>query len=199
MAIIKIGIARGIAEADLIPAFQAAIDGGFTNLEVTMNTENAEKLISLAIRSFQGRASIGAGTVTSMDELKRALKSGAQFIVSPTVNVSIIRFCRKHHIPVYPGALTPTEILRAYDAGASMVKVFPVQAMGGPSYIKEIKAPLGHIKMLACGGVTPENIEEYVKCGIDGIGIGGRLFRKEWLMEKEYAKITGQALKYSNY
>lgn len=200
--LLKIGIARGISEEDLIPAFEACAKGGFTCLEVTMNTQNALRLIRKAADHFaQKRACdtkvfIGAGTVTTFKEMKCALNAGAEFIVSPNTDVKIIRYCAKYGIPVFPGALTPTEIFQAWEAGASMVKIFPVAAMGGASYVKHIKAPFDKIKILASGGVTPENLADYVKNGTDAIAIGSQLFNTEWLKRKEYGKITEAAMRF---
>jgi 2-dehydro-3-deoxyphosphogluconate aldolase/(4S)-4-hydroxy-2-oxoglutarate aldolase len=197
MSFLKIGIARGLGLRDLIPAFNAAIEGGFNNLEVTMNTNNAPQIILSLVKEFKGRAIIGAGTVTNNTDLKLALKAGAQFIVSPNTDSDIIKFCKKNGIPVYPGALTPTEIYSAWKYGASMVKVFPISSMGGFSYIKELKGPFDDIKLLACGGVNPSNIIDYKLCGVDGIALGAGLFKKEWIEKKEFRKITEEALKYT--
>lgn len=193
---LKIGIARGISESDLIPSFEAALSGGFDHLEVTLNTAGAYRLIQLAASELAARAVIGAGTVTTADEAKRALDAGARFIVSPVTNPELIRFCKENGVPVYPGALTPTEIWAAWNAGAEMVKVFPVSAMGGASYIGEIKGPFDQIRLLACGGVTPENLSDFVEKGADGIAIGASLFRKEWIAAGEYGKIAERARAY---
>jgi 2-dehydro-3-deoxyphosphogluconate aldolase/(4S)-4-hydroxy-2-oxoglutarate aldolase len=197
---LKIGIARGIIdESDLIPAFQACIDGGFFNLEVTMNTDNAPLLIEKSVKHFSGKNSvrIGAGTVTDMDLLKKALRSGAEFIVAPNFNPEVINFCVKRKIPVFPGALSPTEIYNAWNAGAEMVKVFPIGSIGGPEYVREIKGPFNNIKILACGGVTPENYKDFADNGTDGIAVGSSLFKRDWLIYKNYDKITEFALKFS--
>ncbi len=194
--ILKIGIARGISERDIIPAFEAALNGGFIHLEVTMNTENALALIRKASIELKGRAIIGAGTVTSMEELKSAIDAGARFIVSPIVRKEIIYHCKQNKIPIHPGAFTPTEVFEAWEAGADMVKVFPISCAGGPAYVKELKGPFPHIKILACGGVTPENISEYTKSGVDGIAIGTHLFNKEWIIQKQFSKITDMALRF---
>jgi 2-dehydro-3-deoxyphosphogluconate aldolase / (4S)-4-hydroxy-2-oxoglutarate aldolase len=135
MALLKMAVARGIDEADLIPAFSACIAGGFNHLEVTMNTPDAEKLIKLACRKLKGLCTIGAGTVRTMDDLEAALDAGAQFIVSPVTDTVMIVKCRQLGIPVYPGALTPTEILKAWDAGATMVKVFPIGSVDRKSVV----------------------------------------------------------------
>jgi len=197
--VLKIGIARGIPKQHLIPAFQAALEGGFSFLEITMNTEGAAELIYAAAREFSGKAQIGAGTVTDLDEAKEALGAGAQFIVSPLVNTELIDYCKSREIPVFPGALTPTEIYEAWKAGATMVKVFPVKCMGGAEYIKELRGPFDKMKLLACGGVTPQNLPDYVKAGIDGIGIGGQLFRKDWIESQKYENIRETALLFDSH
>lgn len=193
MPFLKIGIARGITLDEMIPAFQAAVTGGFLHLEITMNTPDAPSLISTAKKYFKGQALIGAGTVRNMRELDAALEAGAAFIVSPVTNIEMITFCRTNAVPVYPGALTPTEILTAWDAGATMVKVFPIGSVGGPDYVKEIKGPFDEIKILACGGVTPENVNQFYKNGAGGIAIGNRLFNREWIKAKQFELITAMA------
>lgn len=194
--LLKIGIARGLGIDDLIPSFNAAIDGGFATLEITMNTPDASELIKVIVKEFRGRAIIGAGTVTNLNELNIALAAGAEFIVSPNTSPDIIKQCKISKIPIYPGALTPTEIYTAWDLGATMVKVFPVSSMGGFSYIKELKGPFNNIKLLACGGVNPLNIEDYITSGVNGIALGSGLFKKEWIEKKEFYRITEEALKY---
>lgn len=196
MSLLKIGIARDIPEKHLIPAFQAALDGGFSYLEVTMNTPGACKQIKEASREFTGKATIGAGTVTTLHQLEKALEAGARFIVSPIVCKDIITLCNDNAIPVFPGALTPTEILYAWEAGATMVKVFPVGLLGGAAYIKELKGPFKEIKLLACSGVSPQNLPDYIAAGTDGIGIGNRLFNKQWIEKMEYQNIRKIASQY---
>lgn len=198
MEFIIIGIARGIKEEDIIPAFEAAIEGGIKYLEVTMNTENAPKIITNAVSSFKSRAKIGAGTVITMKDLQIALDAGAGYIVSPIVNKEVIKFCYKNKIPVFPGAFTPTEIYEAWELGATMVKVFPAERAGGPDYIRDIKGPFNNIKLLACSGVTAENLKDYLRSMIDGIAIGGQLFDKEAILNKNYEKIKDIALKFTS-
>jgi 2-dehydro-3-deoxyphosphogluconate aldolase / (4S)-4-hydroxy-2-oxoglutarate aldolase len=198
MSFVIIGIARGISKEDLIPSFEAAVDGGIRHLEVTMNTDNAAGLIEIAVKRIKGRASIGAGTVVTINDLHKALDSGAEFIVTPVVNEEVIRYCGNNKIPVYPGALTPTEIYKAWDAGATMVKVFPINRVGGAEYIKDIKGPFNEIKILACNGVTPENLKDYLACQADGIAIAGQLFDKTAIKNKNYSKIKEDALKFTS-
>jgi 2-dehydro-3-deoxyphosphogluconate aldolase / (4S)-4-hydroxy-2-oxoglutarate aldolase len=193
-----IGIARGIETEPVIPSFEAVIKGGITLLEVTMNTQNAGYIISSAVKHFKGRAFIGAGTVITMGDMDRALNAGAGFIVSPVLNIEMVKFCNKNKIPIYPGAFTPTEIYSAWEAGATMVKVFPVSRAGGADYIKDIKAPLDKVKLLACGGVTSDNLKKYIECGIDGIALGNQLFDRDLIKNKDFEKLTGIALKFTS-
>jgi 2-dehydro-3-deoxyphosphogluconate aldolase/(4S)-4-hydroxy-2-oxoglutarate aldolase len=198
MGLLIIGIARGLTDEEIFPSFEAAIDGGFVNLEITMNTPEALKLINDAHREFKDRAKIGAGTVLTMEDLHNAIKAGAQFIVTPVVNVELIRFCKNNNIPVFPGALTPTEIYTAWETGATMVKVFPINRLGGADYIKDIKGPFDKIKILACNGVTPDNLCQYIKAGADGIAIGNNLFNKNFIKEKKFYKIKEIALAFTS-
>lgn len=187
-----IAIARDLPEDCLFPAFRAAVDGGITHLEITMNTPGAAELIKESCRLFPS-VKIGAGTVLNLLSLQTALDAGASFIVSPHTDPELIRFCSGRDIPVFPGALTPTEILKAWDSGASMVKVFPADSFGGPHYIKRLKGPFPHIKLMACGGVTDENIGLYREFKTDAAALGGSLFRPEWLQKRNFTAIRNYA------
>ena len=198
MKIKIIGIARGLNKDEIIPAFEAALTGGIKDLEITMNTEGASELIKIAKEHFKNSALIGAGTVLTLEDMNKALDSGSEFIVAPVINKEVIEYCNKNNIPVYPGALTPTEIYQAWTYGATMVKVFPANSMGGADYIKSVKGPLNDIKLLACNGVTPDNLSEYIQKGVDGIALGSGLFKKEWIKNKEFDKIKQTALKYTS-
>ncbi len=197
MNFIIIAIARNINEDDLIPAFEASMEGGIKHLEVTMNTDNASKIIKKVVSHFKSKANIGAGTVVTMKDLHIALDAGAKYIVCPIVNKEIIKFCFNNKIPVFPGAFTPTEIYKAWESGATMVKVFPVGSAGGPKYIRQIKGPFNNIKLLACSGVTIGNFKDYLDSKIDGIAIGGQLFDKEAILNKDYNKIKDIALEFT--
>jgi 2-dehydro-3-deoxyphosphogluconate aldolase/(4S)-4-hydroxy-2-oxoglutarate aldolase len=199
MDFLRIAIARGINRQALIPAFESVIDGGFIHLEITMNTPGALDQIADALAAFDGRAVIGAGTVVTLDQCRDAISAGAKFIVSPITDIPVIEYCNERKVPVFPGAMTPGEIYRAWTAGATMVKVFPVSQIGGASFIREIKGPFDEIKLLACGGVTPENISDYIHCGADGFAAGGQLFNKDWIANGEFDKIREKALKYSTH
>ena len=188
-----LGILRGIDKETIEPLINTVIASGLETLEITMNTEGAPELIRKAKQVSSGRLTLGAGTVLNIKDLKSALKNGASFIVMPTLVKDVLAYCVKHKIPVFPGALTPQEIYQAYNAGATMVKVFPAKFFG-PEYFREIKGPFNGIELLACGGITPDNLKDYFTCGADGITFGASVFKKEWLANKDFNSI-GQAVR----
>jgi len=120
--------------------------------------------------------------------LKQALDAGATFIVSPVLVKETAKYCVRHRIPFFPGALTPQEIYRAWEMGASMVKIFPA-SLHGPEYFREIKAPLNEIDLLACGGVTLQNLPDYFESGAGAVTLGSGVFRKEWILARDSKKI----------
>jgi len=183
------GILRGLEPDIFEPLMNAIISSGLETLEIAMNSKDAAKLIREAARISNRRIMVGAGTVLNMESLKTALDSGATFIVMPTLVPDVVEYCVKNIIPVFPGALTPQEIYDAWNAGASMVKVFP-SGLFGPSYFKEIKAPFDNIELMACGGVTPENIRSFFSNGASAVAFGASVFRKELLLKKDFASIT---------
>jgi 2-dehydro-3-deoxyphosphogluconate aldolase/(4S)-4-hydroxy-2-oxoglutarate aldolase len=188
-----LGIMRGVEESQIEPLIETVIDAGLETLEITMNTPGAWELIRKTKRVAAGRLTLGAGTVLSMQDLKLALKSGATFIVTPVLIKQVVEFCVKNKIPVFPGALSPSEIYHAWNAGATMVKVFPAKLFG-PEYFREIKGPFNNIQLLACSGVTPENMNDYFASGATAVSFGASVFRKDWLRNKDF-KAIGQAVK----
>lgn len=183
------GIVRGAAPGQIEPLVEAVISSGLKTLEITMNTREATRLIRLARKIAGNRLTLGAGTVLDMDSLKKALDSGATFIVMPVLIKDVVRYCVKNKIAVFPGALTPQEIYNAWNEGATMVKVFPAKFFG-PEYFREIKGPLNDIELLAVAGVTPQNMREYFACGAAAIAFGASVFRKEWLQNNGYRSIA---------
>ena len=160
-----------------------------------MNSTNASSLIKKAVRLYGQKLIIGAGTVLNMKDLKTALKAGATFIVSPVLVKDVTCYCIKNKIPVFPGALTPTEIYEAWRAGATMVKVFPA-ACFGPKYFRGIRGPFLQIELLACAGVTPENMKDYFVNGASAIAVGGSVFRKDWIAAGKFHLIRRKLLAY---
>lgn len=190
-----LGILRGITPAELTPLFETIAASGLQAVEITMNTEGAAGLIQKAVKQYGKKLMIGAGTVLTLKDLKSALHAGATFIVSPVVVPSVISYCAKHKIPVFPGALVPQDIYEAWQAGATMVKVFPAGCFG-PDYFKEIKGPFPQIELLACGGVTPANTKAYFRNGAGAIAVGSSIFRKEWIATKKFHLIRNMIQTY---
>jgi len=190
-----LGILRGIQSRDLAPLFETVIASGLQAVEITMNTEGAPGLIRNASKRFGKRLMLGAGTVLTLQDLQTALRAGATFIVSPVVVSSVIAYCVKRKIPVFPGALSPQEIYTAWQAGATMVKVFPSGCFG-PGYFKEIKGPFPGIELLACGGVTPGNLRAYFENGASAIAVGSSIFRKDWIASKKFHLIRNSLCGY---
>ena len=173
-----VGILRGLQSDQLRPVVEAARAGGLLNLEITMNTPGAAAQI-LAARQMAGDAlNIGAGTVTNLVLLEEAIEAGASFIVTPTLELPVLERCVQLRIPVFPGALSPTEIVQAWRKGATMVKVFPADAVG-PAYIRSLKGPLPNVRLMPTGGVDLDTLKAYSKAGADAFGVGGPLFRAD--------------------
>ena len=190
-----LGIMRGIKPDVIEPLAEAVISGGLETVEITMNTDNAPALIRSMVKAGRGRLTIGAGTVLTMNELESALDAGATFIVMPALIRDVIDTCVKQKIPVFPGALTPHEVFEAAQAGAAMVKIFPAKFFG-PEYFRELKGPFNKIELLACAGVTPENMKDYFASGASAVSFGASVFRKEWLDSKDFKSITSRVSDY---
>lgn len=180
-----VGILRGLPIQKLEPVIRAVRDGGLTNLEITMNTPGAIEQIRLARELAGNSLNIGAGTVTNAAGLEAALAAGAGFIVTPVVAEDVIRRCVHLKVPVFPGAFSPTEIVRAWDLGATMVKVFPAETLG-PRYVLSIKAPFPELRLMPTGGVDAITLPDYLKAGADAFGIGSPLFRKDRLEAEDW-------------
>lgn len=193
-----IAIIRGVDPDKSLKVAQALYAGGIRMIEVTFDQKDEVKQAGTAesIRRiaeyFGGDVLVGAGTVTSVKLVEMAAQAGAQYIISPDSCEEVIRKTRELGLVSMPGALTPTDILNAHRWGADFVKLFPIGTLG-TAYIKAIKAPINHIKLLAVGGVNPENITEYLDAGCCGAGIGGNLVNKKWIEAGEFDKITQTA------
>ena len=195
-------IVRGVQKEKLIPLAEAMYAGGIRLLEITYSAngtpdanETAESIRSLS-EHFNGRMYIGAGTVITEEQVELTAKAGGKFIISPDTNPSIIKKTRELGLVSLPGALTPSEITLAHRAGADLIKLFPVCSLG-TEYVKAVKAPLSHVKLLAVGGVNTENIGDYLKAGIDGFGLGSNIVDKKMVDAEDYVGITNLAKKYT--
>jgi 2-dehydro-3-deoxyphosphogluconate aldolase/(4S)-4-hydroxy-2-oxoglutarate aldolase len=182
------GILRG-GDVEVIPKLvDTCVEAGLETLEIAMNTPGAPGMIARARESAGARMMIGAGTVTTIERLESALAAGAGFIVLPTLVREVVSACRERGIPVFPGALTPQEIHDAWTAGATMVKVFPAKLFG-PDYFEEIKGPFEDVELLACGGVSPDNVRSFFASGASAVAFGGSVFKETWLAAREFSRI----------
>jgi 2-dehydro-3-deoxyphosphogluconate aldolase/(4S)-4-hydroxy-2-oxoglutarate aldolase len=170
----------------------ALLEGGITALEVTLNSPGALDQIRAAVAACGDRAVVGAGTVLDGAAAVNAIMAGAQFLVAPNLKDEVLRAAGRYGIPALPGAMTPTEIEAAAEAGADIVKVFPAGTLG-PRYFKEVKAPLGHITLMATGGITVENAAEFIRNGADLVGVGGQLVNQELIAQGRWSEISDRA------
>jgi len=183
-----LGIIRGVTEENLTEVFSTVISAGLRFVEVTLNTPNAPRLIEKSSKKFSNLICIGAGTVTSLAEAQTAANTGAQFIVAPTLNQDVAEYCKQQALAYFPGALTPTEIEKAWNAGATMVKVFPASQMGA-EYFRVIKGPFETVRLMAVGGIGPENIVDYLSAGADAVALGGSILSPSRMRNKEFLLI----------
>lgn len=190
-----VGIIRNVSPDDVKRILPIYREAGLTTVEITMNTPGAADMIRYALENEHYGLNIGAGTVCTKDDLDAALDAGAQFIVTPVLSKKVIKSCVKKGIPVFPGAYTPTEIFQAWSWGASMVKIYPATALG-PGYIKDVKAPMNQLKLLPTGGVSLENMEAFLKAGANGLGIGGQLFDKKLIQDKNWDGLKAHFLQF---
>lgn len=181
------------------PLTRALLDGGIKALEFTMTNRDSIDVIADLSRTLpdfaNGEAVIGAGTVTNSADATACINAGAQFIVSPTTKFPVIDTCKAAGVPIMPGAFTPTEIEAAWDAGASVVKVFPATTLG-PAYFKNVLAPLPHIKLMPTGGVNQDNMGDYFKNGAVAVGVGGNLLDKAAIAKGDWDIIKATAETY---
>lgn len=197
-----ITIVRGVESDKLIPLAEAMYEGGIRLLEITysangsVSDEETAKNIEMLSKHFEGRMFIGAGTVLTEKQVELTKDSGGQFIISPDTYENVIKKTRELCMVSMPGALTPTEIQNAHRYGADFVKLFPITNMG-PEYVKAVKAPLSHIKLLAVGGIDENNMAEYLKAGVCGFGIGSNIVNKKLVDAGDFAAITELAKKYT--
>ncbi len=187
-----VAIMRANSPDQLLGAAKAVLEGGVAAIEVTMTTPGALDVIREATRQFGKEVLFGVGSVLDGETARMAILAGAQFVVCPTFKRETVEVCKRYSVPVVPGAYTPTEILTAWEAGASAVKVFPA-SVGGPAYLKAIKAPLPQVSLSAVGGVNLENTAEFIRAGADFVGIGGELVNQKLLDDCNFAEITTRA------
>ena len=193
-----IAIVRGAEPEQCEAVAKALYAGGIRLMEITYDQKRPESwqatanTIGALAREYEGRMFVGAGTVTSPELVELTAKAGGAFIISPDTDVAVIKKTRELGLVSMPGAMTPSEIKTAHNAGADFVKLFPVGSLGA-GYLKAVKAPLSHIKIMAVGGVNEENAAEFLKAGAAGLGVGGNLAKKAWIEAGEYDRLTAAA------
>ncbi len=188
-----VGIIRTQNADHALRMARALLDGGFRCVEITMNTPEALSLIETLAREAPTNALIGAGTVMSADQALACIRAGAQFVVSPIAETAIIAPCREAGVVVIPAGLTPTEIVHLWRAGAHVVKVFPINAMGGPEYIRALRGPLPEIPLWVSGAVNPEETPAYLAAGVQLVGLNAHHLPTALIEQGDHAALTEAA------
>jgi 2-dehydro-3-deoxyphosphogluconate aldolase/(4S)-4-hydroxy-2-oxoglutarate aldolase len=197
--ILEIGVVpvvRTSSAETAVRAIEAIYRGGIRAAEVTMTVPNAIRALEKLADEFGDKIVLGAGTVLDPETARMCMLAGAQFFVTPTLNLKTIEMAHRYSKPIFPGALTPTEVLAAWDAGADIVKVFPCGAVGGPKYIRALKGPFPQIQMIPTGGVNLETTAEFLKAGACAVAVGGELIDAKTIGEGRYEVFEERARLY---
>lgn len=190
-----VAIVRYSEPGPLVEVVKALAAGGVTVAEVTLTVPDALDVIREAKRQLGDRILLGAGTVLDTETARAALLAGAQFIVAPSLNLDVIKLCRRYDKLVMPGAFTPTEVLAAWEAGADIVKVFPADVVG-PAFFRALRGPLPQVKLMPTGGVDLSTAAEFLKAGSVCLGVGSQLIDPKLVAAGDFAKITALAKQY---
>ena len=196
---IEVGIVpvvRAASSAEALQAVEAIKAGGVPVIEITMTVPGAVRVIEEVVARYGAEVLVGAGTVLDAETARACMLAGAEFIVSPALNLETIAICRRYGKLVMPGALTPTEVLAAWQAGADFVKVFPCDSLGGAKYLKSLKAPLPQIQMVPTGGVSLQTAADFIKAGASALGVGSDLVNDQTLREGLESLITERARRF---
>lgn len=188
-----IPVVRAQSADEAMQAIDAIREGGISILEITMTVPGAVGLIEELSNRYGSEVLVGAGTVLDPETARACILAGARFIVSPALNPETIEVCRYNEIAVMPGALTPTEVVQAWTAGADFVKVFPAGAVGGASYLRSLKAPLPQIELIPTGGVSLKTAADFIKAGASALGVGADLVDLKAIREGQQQLITERA------
>jgi 2-dehydro-3-deoxyphosphogluconate aldolase/(4S)-4-hydroxy-2-oxoglutarate aldolase len=188
-----IPIIRASSAEAVVPVAEALLQAGLPICEITLTVPNAIDAIGAVAKRFSGKVLVGAGTVTDAETARRAMDAGAEFIVSPCLVPEVIEAAQRAGVAVLPGALTPGEIFEAFRAGGDMVKVFPVQSVGGAAYLRALRGPFPDIPLVPTGGVTLGNIADMLKAGAAAVGVGTELISQDALARRDYAAIGARA------
>lgn len=190
-----VAIVRAEKSDKLVGVAEALLAGGVEVLEITFTVPNAIRVLEQIADRLGDQVLLGAGTVLDTETARAALLAGAQYIVSPNTNVSVIEMCKRYGKLIMPGALTPTEIITAWQAGADIVKIFPSE-ITGPGYLKALRGPLPQIRLMPTGGVNLQTAAEFLKSGACALGIGGSLVEAKAVQTGDFARITALAKQY---
>jgi 2-dehydro-3-deoxyphosphogluconate aldolase/(4S)-4-hydroxy-2-oxoglutarate aldolase len=190
-----VAIVRSPDGGQLIEVCRALADGGITTIEITMTVPDAVDVLRQVRRALGDRVLLGAGTVLDPETARTVLLAGAEFVVAPTVNLDVIRLCRRYDKLVMPGAFTPTEILAAWEAGADVVKVFPADVLG-PAFFKAVRAPLPQVRLMPTGGVDLTTAADFLKAGACCLGVGSQLVEPRAVAAGDFACIRELARQY---
>jgi 2-dehydro-3-deoxyphosphogluconate aldolase/(4S)-4-hydroxy-2-oxoglutarate aldolase len=189
-------VVRTPSAESAIRSIEAIHRGGVRAAEVTMTVPGAIRALEKVADQFGDKIMLGAGTVLDPETARACMLAGAQFFVTPTLKLSTIEMAKRYSKVICPGALTPTEVLTAWEAGADVVKVFPANALGGPKYIKALKGPLPHIEMIPTGGVNLETAGEFLKAGACAVAVGSELVDAKLIRENRYEEMEQRARQY---
>ena len=188
-----VAIVRLDSGEQMVRVAEALNAGGIFVIEFTCSTPGALDMIKEASGYFGEEVLIGAGTVLDPETARAAILAGAEFIVNPTINLDTIEMCKRYGKPIIAGAMTPTEMLTVWEAGADLVKVFPASNIGGADYIKAVLAPLPQLRLVPTGGVSADNAAQYLKAGAAAVAVGGNLVNKKAVASGDWAMITAEA------
>lgn len=187
-------VIRAQSAEDAMNVVKALLDGGIDVLEITMTVPGAIDLMHEVSKQYGDQALIGAGTVYDPDTAAKCIGAGARFIVGPCLSIPTIKFCNELDILVAPGAFTPTEVMAAWQNGADIVKVFPCDAAGGPSYIKSLRAPFPQIPLMPTGGVSLTTAMDFLMAGAVAVGAGNSLVDPSLIREGKFEQLTERAI-----
>jgi 2-dehydro-3-deoxyphosphogluconate aldolase/(4S)-4-hydroxy-2-oxoglutarate aldolase len=190
-----VAVVRSEDPEPLLKVVEALAEGGVTAAEITFTVPDAVEVIRQVRKQVGDAVVLGAGTVLDTETARAALLAGAEYLVSPAVNLDVIRMCRRYSKPIMPGALTPTEVLTAWEAGADVVKIFPSD-LGGPPYLKALSGPFPQIRMMPTGGVDLNTAEAFLKAGACCLGIGGSLVEPKAVAARDFGRIRDLAAQY---
>ncbi|GIP15782.1 bifunctional 2-keto-4-hydroxyglutarate aldolase/2-keto-3-deoxy-6-phosphogluconate aldolase [Paenibacillus montaniterrae] len=190
-----IAILRGVEPEYALQVGQAILDGGVKFMEITMNTTGAEAMIAQWRAQFSEQAYVGAGTVIDLEHAKRAVAAGAQFMISPNLDLQVIDYAKQQGVPIWPGVMTPTEIIAAMKAGVDAVKLFPMGTLG-VNYLREIRGPIADLPIIATGGVRLDNINDYFEAGANAVGMGSKLVDLQAAREGKFQQISETIAQY---